>query len=130
MVIDKAVSGRRRNTTQRTKILDFLKSTRIHPTAEDIYDVVKKEMSTMTLATVYRNLTILEEQGEITKINVGGSCRYEGQEHTHVHGIEKGTGKLIDLDDENITAYAQKKLKEQGYDAENVNIIFTGVKKL
>ena len=126
MIIDNVVGGVRRNTVQRSKILRYLQNTKTHPTAEDVYGYVKKEIPTITLATVYRNLNILVEQGLITRINVGGHCRYDGQDQSHVHGIDKKTGKIIDIKDDNITAYATKKLKNQGYDADNVTIIFTG----
>lgn len=127
MIINKDSS--RRNTTQRLKILAHLRKTRTHPTAEEIYAAVKKELPAITLATVYRNLNILTQQGLITKINIDGTCRYEGQEESHVHGIDEKTGTIIDIHDQGITAHARKKLKEQGYDAHNVTIIFTGVSK-
>jgi len=51
-----------RLTPQKTEILDFLRSTRIHPTSEQVYESVKKKIPMISLATVYRNLNNMADQ--------------------------------------------------------------------
>ena len=52
---------------QRESIVNFLASRTDHPTAETIYQNIKKEFPNISLGTVYRNLSLLEEIGEIIK---------------------------------------------------------------
>lgn len=54
---------------QRESIVNFLASRTDHPTAETIYQNIKKEFPNISLGTVYRNLSLLEEIGEIIKIS-------------------------------------------------------------
>ena len=56
---------------QRESIVNFLASRTDHPTAETIYQNIKKEFPNISLGTVYRNLSLLEEIGEIIKISTG-----------------------------------------------------------
>ena len=68
-----------RKTKQRELILKTLRSTDTHPTADWIYEQVKKEMPNISLGTVYRNLGILKESGEILELNYGSKySRYDG----------------------------------------------------
>ena len=57
-----------RMTHQRRLILDELKKLKTHPTADEIYVIVRKKMPRISLGTVYRNLEILSETGQIIKI--------------------------------------------------------------
>jgi Fur family peroxide stress response transcriptional regulator len=53
----------RRKTKQKEAILRILKDTRSHPTADSIYEEVRKEIPHISKGTVYRNLRILQESG-------------------------------------------------------------------
>lgn len=78
--------NRMRATRQRAEILEVLKNTKCHPTAEWIYNEVKKEIPDVSVSTVYRNLDILEKSGEIIKIRgVYGKDRYDGDTTEHAH---------------------------------------------
>ncbi len=60
--------------------------TKTHPSAEELYKIVKKTLPTISLATVYRNLEWLSENGIIKKIEVGGrQKRFDGTTETHYH---------------------------------------------
>jgi Fe2+ or Zn2+ uptake regulation protein len=75
-----------RMTKQRHKILQVIKNTDYHPTADWIYQQVRKEMPNISLGTVYRNLGILKEKGEIIELNYGSShSRYDGNPNPHYH---------------------------------------------
>ena len=53
---------------QRELILKTLKENCIHPTAEQLYELIRREEPTVSLATVYRNLNLLAENGMVKKI--------------------------------------------------------------
>lgn len=84
---------------QREEILEFLKNTYSHPTAEEIYQQIKKQNSTASRGTVYRNLGLLTEKGIIIKIPMGNqSDRYDYIRKPHMHIICKKCGKTMDFD--------------------------------
>ena len=62
---------------QREAILAYLHSTKEHPTAEVIYEQVRKEYPRISLATVYRNLNLLVSCGKVIKVNCG--VRFRGE---------------------------------------------------
>jgi Fur family transcriptional regulator, peroxide stress response regulator len=77
-----------RSSRQRERILTLLQAARNHPTADWIYAQLKAEFPRLSLGTVYRNLTILAEQGLIKKIHSGSTFdRFEAQVAQHYHLI-------------------------------------------
>jgi Fur family peroxide stress response transcriptional regulator len=76
-----------RNTRQRAVILDILRNTANHPTAEIIYLEARKVLPNISLGTVYRNLNFLREQGLVREIrsNSDSSSRFEGTVSPHAH---------------------------------------------
>ena len=87
-----------RMTRQRRVILEELRKVTSHPTADQIYAMVRCRLPRISLGTVYRNLDILSEQGEILRLDCGGSQRrFDGTvtEHFHVRCVE--CGKVDDL---------------------------------
>ena len=57
----------RRNSKQRQLILDTLRSVHNHPTAEDVFQMVREKNPTISLGTVYRNLNLLVDNGDMQK---------------------------------------------------------------
>ncbi|WP_353894089.1 transcriptional repressor [Proteinivorax hydrogeniformans] len=93
------MSTQQRMTKQRRKILEVLKSTTCHPTADWIYNEVKKEMPTISLGTVYRNLSVLKTKGEILELNYGSTfSRYDGNPTNHYHFTCNKCLKVYDVD--------------------------------
>lgn len=83
---------------QRECIRNFLADRYEHPTAETVYMNVKKDFPNISLGTVYRNLSLLAELGEITKISTGiGPDRFDGNTAPHYHVICNSCGKVMDL---------------------------------
>ena len=75
-----------RLTRQRTVILEELRKIYTHPNAEEVYEIVKQNIPRISLGTVYRNLEILSEVGEIQKLEVCGCVkRFDGNPHNHYH---------------------------------------------
>ena len=88
---------------QRECIRDFLIHRIDHPTAETIYMNVRETFPKISLGTVYRNLSLLSELGEIQKISTGiGPDRFDGNTAPHYHVICQKCGCVQDLDMENI----------------------------
>jgi len=75
-----------RMTKQRKAILEVLKDTDIHPTADWIYEQVKEEIPNISLGTIYRNLNVLAEMGEIMILDYGSTySRFDGIPENHYH---------------------------------------------
>ena len=75
-----------RMTQQRRVILEELRKDNIHPTADQLYEMVRKRLPRISLGTVYRNLEILTSLGEIQTLEVSGSQkRYDGIPNKHYH---------------------------------------------
>ena len=73
-------------TRQRQVILEALRNVTSHPSADEIYEMVRKRMPRISLGTVYRNLEILAECGEIQKLELGCSLkRFDGVADEHYH---------------------------------------------
>ena len=87
-----------KTSRQRSAVLADLQSRYDHPTAEDVYMSVKDVIPTISLATVYRNLKLLESEGLILKIPTGESDRFDGHTHGHYHLTCLGCRKVLDLD--------------------------------
>ena len=83
---------------QREVILDIIKNNCIHPTAEEIYNLVIKEEPKISKSTVYRNINILVEQGVIQKITMStGPDRYDYLHEEHYHAICEVCGEVFDF---------------------------------
>lgn len=82
-----APTHRRRNTPQRSTILAALREMPTHPTATELYGAVKERLPRISLGTVYRNLEVLREDGQIRKIEFGSAdARFDAclEPHDHV----------------------------------------------
>ena len=83
---------------QREGILKDVQSRRDHPTANMVYESVRKEQPNISLGTVYRNLNVLVENGLISKISTGmGPDHFDGYMEPHHHFICKECGDVIDM---------------------------------
>ncbi|MBW7998393.1 MAG: transcriptional repressor [Candidatus Glassbacteria bacterium] len=87
----------RRMTRQRKLILEELRSTKSHPTADEIYAGVRRRLPRISLGTVYRNLQTLAADGEIHTLRDGGRTRYDGTMHEHYHVHCLVCGQVGDL---------------------------------
>ena len=88
-----------RYSKQRNLILEIVRSSTSHPTAEWIFQEAKKSIPTIGIATVYRNLKILTEAGMIRKVStVDGVERYDGSIGRHYHFRCRRCGGILDLE--------------------------------
>ncbi len=88
-----------RLTTQRQIILEELGKVKTHPTANEVYDMVRKRLPRIGLGTVYRNLELMSETGIILKLEVGGTQkRFDATVDPHYHIRCLSCGKVNDID--------------------------------
>lgn len=75
-----------RMTKQRAVILETLRGVTSHPTADELYDMVREKLPRISLGTVYRNLDLLSSSGEILLIEQAGQQkRFDGDTSAHWH---------------------------------------------
>ncbi|MGF7185108.1 Fur family ferric uptake transcriptional regulator/Fur family peroxide stress response transcriptional regulator [Desulfitispora alkaliphila] len=88
-----------RMTKQKKIILEILRNTTCHPTADWIYEQAKKELPDISLGTVYRNLKLLSEVGEIAELNYGSTYRrFDGNAENHYHFACEECDNVYDID--------------------------------
>ncbi len=118
---------KRRYSRQRECILNALRSTTSHPSANSVYDEVRKEIPNISLGTVYRNLAELTADGIILKINAGdGVEHYDGCIKPHYHMFCKGCRAVSDVEIEYHPELDKKAEEISGADIETHNVIFIG----
>ncbi|MFX0075827.1 MAG: Fur family transcriptional regulator [Candidatus Hermodarchaeota archaeon] len=90
-------------TSQRLAIFNFILSRKDHPTAEQIYQKIRKEYPTISLGTVYKNLHLLKELGLIHELGFNeGSVRYDPDVNLHVNMVCSNCGKISDYKSERL----------------------------
>lgn len=93
---------RTRMTRQRQIVLEEVRKVRSHPTADEVYEMVRLRLPKVSLGTVYRNLDRLSREGLINIIEGPGQRRYDGKLEDHVHLRCTACGAVFDLDIEPI----------------------------
>ena len=87
-----------RKTKQREVILSVLRGTDTHPSADWVYQEVRKVLPNISLGTIYRNLRILVESGEALELDLGStSSRFDGNPKNHYHFVCEQCGNVYDL---------------------------------
>ena len=105
---------KKRMTKQRKKILEVVKNTDTHPTADWIYEEVKKDIPNISLGTVYRNLNVLAEMDEIMVLEYGSNhSRYDGNAHEHYHFHCQNCGNVYDLWDVDFKEKLNQEVEEK-----------------
>ncbi len=117
-----------KHSKQREAIWEFLSDRTDHPTADTVYEGVRKDLPNISLGTVYRNLLLLRDLGKVRTVEVGdGIVHFDPNVSEHYHFICKECGKVSDIhgmDDGNIKMIAASKFDGliEGYSA-----YFTGL---
>ncbi len=95
-----------RMTNQRQVILRELKKVNVHPTADEIYVMVRRVIPHISLGTVYRNLEILSAMGLVQKLEYSGNQRrYDGTSEKHHHIRCISCGMVADVSPEAVTTF-------------------------
>jgi len=89
----------KRMTKQRKTILSILKDRKDHPTASDLYLEVREKIPQVSLGTVYRNLNVLRDLGEVQELNINNKFkRYDGNPQQHYHFFCQECNRVFDLE--------------------------------
>lgn len=117
-----------RLTTQRQIILEELEKVTSHPTANEVYDMVRKRLPRIGLGTVYRNLELMAETGIILKLEVGGTQkRFDATTHPHYHIRCISCGKVEDIEIPVMADIDQAAAELSNYQVLGHHIEFSGV---
>lgn len=117
-----------RMTESRKAILDALSGTRTHPTADEVYTMVREKLPRVSLGTVYRNLDVLAREGLIRTIaEAGEQRRYDRtvSEHHHIRCTVCGRVEDVELDP---AADLDHMIRDdRGYSVQGYTLCFEGV---
>lgn len=83
---------------QRELLLDELRSRKDHPTADDMYVALRQKIPNISLGTVYRNLSMLSESGQVLRIEGEGPDRFDGDISEHYHFSCTKCGCVLDVE--------------------------------
>ncbi len=116
-------------TPQRLAILKILSTSIGHPTINDIYKQIKHLFPTISLATVYKNISVMKDLNEVLELSFSEeSNRYDGNyPFPHPHAICMKCKKIMDCQLENIQDFTQKIIEETGFNIINHRIDFFGI---
>ncbi|MGI6657007.1 MAG: Fur family transcriptional regulator [Desulfobulbus sp.] len=117
-----------RLTTQRQIILEELSKVKSHPTAGEVYDMVRKRLPRIGLGTVYRNLELMADNGMIMKIEVGGTQkRFDATTQPHYHIRCSHCGRVDDIDVPVMEELVQQAKASSPYLIIGHHVEFTGI---
>jgi Fe2+ or Zn2+ uptake regulation protein len=88
-----------RLTSQKQVILDYLMSVKTHPTAEQVFEQVKKKLPRISQGTVYRVLNNFAEKGSVQTIPANGVSHFDGDTSPHAHFICQNCSRVYDIFD-------------------------------
>ncbi|MDR1541775.1 MAG: transcriptional repressor [Clostridiales bacterium] len=118
----------RRNTIQRTLVLETLIKLGCHPTADEIYDELIKQHPNFNRATVYRNLQQLCEIGDIRKREMpDGADRFDHTCSNHYHARCLKCGRVFDVDMDYISDIDKFIKNSNGFEFTEHDIVFKGI---
>ena len=117
-----------RYSKHREDVFNLLKSVTSHPTAEWIYTQLKETDSSISLATVYRNLNQLYELGSVIRIDAGdGIVHYDATVRDHCHFICESCGTVSDIDVPSSPLLKAEAEKLNSIKVSKTNLVFFGL---
>lgn len=116
-----------RFTRQREAVFDVLRATRSHPTADEIFRVVRRRIPDISLATVYKALEAFEGAGLCLRLSHGdGPARYDARvdEHHHLRCVD--CGRVIDLDGPEVRDRVTAAAARRGFEVLDCRLVLIG----
>lgn len=113
---------------QRELVLAEVKSSREHPTADMVYAALKADNPSLSLGTVYRNLNLLAQMGQIHKIGMPeGSDRFDGRTDEHYHMLCQKCGRVYDVQLDTLSELDGQIQSQTGFLMHSHDLIVRGV---
>ena len=117
-----------RMTKQRRIILEEVRKVKTHPTADEVYQMVRERLPKISLGTVYRNLDVLSESGDILRLESSGSrYRFDGNTDNHYHVRCVHCGRVDDLEGVRISVPEARVQAAVDYDIVGHRLEFLGI---
>lgn len=127
-ILTKLRENNYRITPQRLAIIKILAASKGHPCVETIYKQIKRDFPTMSLATVYKNVAIIKDIGEVLELELTTGNRYDGNNpDPHPHLICTKCKKIVDPKMKSLQNLIDKMAKETGYKITNHRLDFFGL---
>jgi len=116
-------------TAQRLAILDYIKDSKSHPSVKDIYRHVSKQLSTISMTTVYNTMELLKKEGLVSELPMlhGEGRRFDSNPDFHDHLVCNSCGTIIDIDVDVDHSLLLTEKQQQGFDIRDISINVYGV---
>lgn len=119
-------------TPQRIAVMEALTSMRVHPTAEEVYNIVKAGQPNISLGTIYKTLDTFVEKGLAQAVKTdGGNMRYDAFTDKHHHIYSTDSGEIEDYYDSELDEIIEKYFKKKaipGFDIKEIKLQIIGNK--
>lgn len=116
-VIDRCLEAGVRMTNQRRVIIELIDDANDHPDVDTIYRRAIEIDKTISLATIYRTVGVLEQAGIVDKLEVGdGKARYELSGEHHEHLVDVDSGEIHEFQHEELEALKEKIARDMGFE--------------
>lgn len=113
---------------QRELVLQTVLKNPVHPTANAVYRLVRRQNPKISLGTVYRNLNFLSEMGMLRKISMPlGSDRFDGRLDEHYHMACTRCGRVFDVECGALRELDRQIMALQGFEVKNRHLLLTGL---
>jgi Fur family peroxide stress response transcriptional regulator len=118
-----------RITPQRLAVLKVLAASDGHPSVERIYETVRAQFPTTSIATIYKTVALLKQENEVIEISFpDGSNRYDGNKpYPHPHLICTSCRRIIDPDLSSLADLAKEVTHETGFQIHTHRVDFFGL---
>lgn len=115
-------------SSQREAILRFLRTRKDHPTADIVFQHIRKDIPNISLATVYRNLNQLAAAGTILRLTTDGKTdHFDATVEPHFHFCCRGCKAVKDIDMEPVPELMGKATKASNFKIEEATVLFSGL---
>lgn len=118
-----------RLTPQRLALLKIIAASQRHPNAEQIYEQVRADFPTTSLATIYKTLTLLKDLGEVLELNFDNvGSHYDGNKpYPHPHVICTRCGQILDSESAALAEISAEMARQTGYQITHHQLNFFGL---
>lgn len=118
----------KRSTTQRSLVLEAVKELQCHATADEVCATLAKKYPHISRGTVYRNLKLLSDIGEIRKMEMpSGADRFDHECHKHYHARCIKCGYVFDVEMDFIANFEKNIKDTHGFEITGHDIFFKGI---
>lgn len=115
-------------TRQRSVVLEVVRSTEAHLTANEIFESARSLMPTISFATVYNSLRYLKDQGLISEVTFGNAAsRYDRETSRHDHAVCTTCGKIVDFDLAETVELMRTAARRSRFKPESIHLTLMGL---